>query len=80
MPKSLVLFIAAAIVAAPSGFATFGHAKPKSIITGSCAIKGGRAPCDWVEKCLLNGGTPERRPFTGKLVCKKPVTAAPKAY
>ncbi len=77
MPKSLVLFIAAVFVATLSGFATFAHAKPKSI-AGSCPIKGGRAPCAWVEKCLLDGGTPERRPFSGKLVCKKPVLPVPK--
>ena len=78
MPKSLILFIAVVFLAASSGFTTLAHAKPKSI-TGSCAIKGGRAPCDWVEKCLLDGGTPERRPFSGKLVCRKPVLQAPKA-
>ena len=78
MPKSLILFMAAVFLAAPSGLTTLAQAKPKAF-TGSCPIKGGRAPCDWVEKCLLDGGTPERRPFSGKLVCKKPVLPAPKA-
>lgn len=79
MRKGLVLLIAAAFMAASSGVVTTADAKSKSI-SGSCAIKGGRAPCDWVERCLLDGGIPERRPFSGKLVCKKPVTTAPKAY
>jgi hypothetical protein len=79
MPKSLVLLVAAVFIFAVHGFATITNAKPKQTVQ-LCSIKGGRAPCDWVERCLLDGGTPERRPFTGKLVCKKPVTAAPKAY
>lgn len=77
MPKSLILLLAAVFVA-PSGFATIADAKPKTV--QFCSIKGGRAPCVWVERCLLDGGIPERRPFTGKLVCRKSVTAAPKAY
>jgi hypothetical protein len=78
MPKSLVLLVAAAFMAASSGFTTLADAKSKSV-SGSCAIKGGRAPCDWVEKCLLDGGIPERRPFSGKLVCEKQIAPAPKA-
>jgi hypothetical protein len=78
MPKSLVLLTTAAFIATLSGSATIAAAKPKEPVQ-FCSIKGGRAPCDWVERCLLDGGIPERRPFTGKLVCKKATTAAPRA-
>jgi len=70
MPKSLVLLIAAAVMAAAGCAATVVEAKPKKPTTGVCSIRGGYAPCDWVEKCLLEGGTPERTAWG--LRCKKP--------
>ena len=62
MAKSVIILVAAGFAVALGGFATLADAKSKSI-TGFCSIKGGRAPCNWVEKCLLEGGIPERRPF-----------------
>ncbi|MFQ5626512.1 MAG: hypothetical protein ACE5FM_07660 [Methyloligellaceae bacterium] len=76
MASKIVLLFAAGVIAAMGASAVPADAKPKQT-GGSCAIKGGRAPCSWVEACLLDGGTPERQAFTGKLLCKgvtKPAT------
>ena len=76
MAKKIVLLFAAGVIAAMSASAPPADAKPKKT-GGSCAIKGGRAPCSWVESCLLSGGTPERQPFTGKLLCKGVTQSVP---
>ena len=65
LSQCILIVLATAIAGA---VVTTADAKSKKT-PGTCAIKGGRAPCDWVEACLLDGGIPERRPFSGKLVC-----------
>ena len=72
MPRRIFVLVAMGAILAVSGFAAPAYAKPKKKMV-TCGIKGGRASCSWVEACLLDGGTPERK-LSGKLVCSYPET------
>ena len=70
MRRQIFVLVAMGAIFSVSGFVAPAYAAPKKKMA-SCGIKGGRAPCSWVESCLLDGGIPERK-LSGKLVCVHP--------